>query len=143
MFIGEYSHSIDQKGRMAIPSKMRRQLGEGAVVTKGTDNCLFVYPKDEWQKLAQKLAALPISDAKARAFSRLMLAGANEVEFDGQGRALLPRYLREFASLNKKAIVAGLYNRLEIWEESAWEKYKQSAQRDQDKIADHLSQLGI
>ena len=143
MFIGEYSHSIDQKGRMAIPSKMRRQLGEGAVVTKGTDNCLFVYPKDEWQKLAQKLAALPISDAKARAFSRLMLAGASEVEFDGQGRALLPRYLREFASLNKKAIVAGLYNRLEIWEESTWEKYKQGAQRDQDKIADHLSQLGI
>ena len=143
MFIGEYSHSIDQKGRMAIPSKMRRQLGEGAVVTKGTDNCLFVYPKDEWQKLATKLAALPISDAKARAFSRLMLAGASEVEFDGQGRALLPKYLREFASLNKKAIVAGLYNRLEIWEEGAWEKYKQGAQRDQDKIADHLSQLGI
>lgn len=143
MFIGEYTHSIDEKGRMAIPSKMRRQLGEGAIVTRGTDNCLFVYPKDEWMKLAQKLASLPISDAKARSFARLMLAGANEVEFDGQGRALLPKYLRDYAHLNRRAIVAGLYNRLEIWEEESWKKYKTSAERDQDKIADHLAQLGI
>src|SRR4030067_1335802 len=101
MFIGEYSHTIDEKGRMAIPSKMRRDLGSGAVVTRGIDNCLWVFPKKEWTLLAEKLASLPLSDANSRAFSRLMLAGAMEVEFDSQWRILLPGYLRAFAGLKK------------------------------------------
>lgn len=102
MFIGEYAHTIDEKGRMAIPSKMRRDLGSGAVVTRGIDSCLWVFPKKEWTVLAEKLSALPLSDANSRAFSRLMLAGAMEVEFDSQGRALVPGYLREYAGLKKK-----------------------------------------
>jgi len=143
MFIGEYAHTIDEKGRMAIPSKMRRDLGSGAVVTRGIDNCLWVFPKDEWQALAEKLSALPLSDANSRAFSRLMLAGAMEVEFDSQGRALLPGYLRTYAGLRKNAIVAGLYSRLEIWDEEKWSVYKKKAEKETDQIAKHMADLGV
>lgn len=143
MFIGEYSHSIDQKGRMAIPVKMRGKLSDGAVVTKGLDSCLFVYPKNEWEKLAEKLAGLPISDTKARAFARNLLAGAMELEFDKQGRVLLPGYLRQYASLSGNAIIAGLYNRVEIWNEKSWNEYKNKIETNTEEITEHLSQLGI
>lgn len=143
MFIGEYSHSIDAKGRMAIPVKMRGKLSDGAIVTKGLDNCLFIYPKNEWEKLAEKLANLPISDMKARAFARNFLAGAMELEFDKQGRVLLPSYLRQYASLGADAVVAGLYNRIEIWNEKAWKEYKAKTESSESEINEHLSQLGI
>ncbi len=117
MFIGEYQHNLDEKGRLAVPAKFRQLLTKGAVVTKGLDNCLFVYTKTEWAKLAEKLAQLPISKANTRAFGRLMLAGAMELEIDKQGRVVLPDYLRKYAGLTKKTIVAGLYNRIEIWNE--------------------------
>lgn len=143
MFIGEYTHSIDEKGRMAIPSKMRRDVSSGAVVTRGIDDCLWLFPKKEWQALAEKLASLPLSDANSRAFSRLMLAGAMEVEFDSQGRILLPGYLRAFAGLKKNAIVAGLYNRLEIWDAEKWEQYKEKSEKANDQIAKHMADLGV
>ena len=143
MFIGEYTHTIDEKGRMAIPSKMRRDVGSGAVVTRGIDNCLWLFPKKEWQALAEKLASLPLSDAPSRAFSRLMLAGAMEVEFDSQGRVLLPAYLRSFAGLKKNAIVAGLFNRLEVWDAAKWEEYKKRTEKATDQIAKHMADLGI
>lgn len=143
MFIGEYQHTIDLKGRMAVPVKMRAKLSDGAVVTKGLDACLFIYPKNEWEKLAEKLSNLPISDTKARAFSRMMLAGAMEVEFDKQGRVLLPGYLRTYANLKSKAIVAGLYNRIEIWNEKSWGEYKESSEANTEEISEHLSGLGI
>lgn len=143
MFIGEFSHSIDQKGRVAIPSKFRIILGRDAVVTKGVDNCLFVYPKEEWEKLAQKLSQLPISDVKARAFSRSMLAGAGEVEFDRQGRVLLPGYLREFAGLKNMVVVVGVYNRIEIWDDKHWKEYKDKTDQESDVISEHLANLGI
>jgi MraZ protein len=143
MFIGEYTHSIDKKGRMAIPVKMRAKLSDGAVVTKGMDGCLFVYPQVEWEKLAGKLAALPISDTKARAFARNLLAGAMELEFDKQGRVLLPGYLRQFASLTNEAVIAGLYNRIEIWNEKSWKEYKNKIETNTEEITEHLSQLGI
>ncbi len=143
MFIGEYSHTIDEKGRMAIPSKMRRDLGSGAVVTRGIDNCLWVFPKKEWTLLAEKLASLPLSDANSRAFSRLMLAGAMEVEFDSLGRALIPGYLRTYAGLKKNAIIAGLYNRLEIWDESTWKAYKDKTEKATEQIAKHMADLGV
>ena len=130
MFIGEYSHNLDSKGRLAVPAKFRARLKEGAVVTKGLDDCLFLYPKKQWRKVADKLANLPISQAKARAFSRLMLAGAMEVDFDSQGRITLPEYLKTFAGLNKKAIIAGLFDRLEIWDETLWDKYKQNTEKE-------------
>lgn len=143
MFIGEYSHTIDQKGRMAVPSKMRGQLGSGAVVTRGIDSCLWVFPKKEWQALAGKIAQLPLTDANSRAFSRLMLAGAMEVEFDSQGRVLLPGYLREYAKLSKNAVVAGLYSRLEIWDETKWQTYKTKTEKATEEITAALSELGI
>lgn len=143
MFIGEYTHSIDEKGRMAIPSKMRKDISTGAVVTRGIDNCLWLFPKKEWQALAEKLASLPLSDANSRAFSRLMLAGAMEVEFDSQGRILLPGYLRTFAGLKKNAIVAGLYNRLEIWDSEKWTQYKDKTEKATDQIAKHMADLGV
>lgn len=143
MFIGEYNHNLDEKGRIAVPAKFRALLKEGAVVTKGLDNCLFLYPKKQWQEIAKKLAALPISQAKARAFGRLMLAGAMEVDFDNQGRINLPEYLRKFAVLKKKAIVAGLYDRLEIWDESLWNRYKTGAEKNSSHIAETLGNLGI
>ena len=143
MFIGEYKHNIDNKGRLAVPAKFRKLLKDGAVVTKGLDNCLFLYPKKSWQELAGKLAKLPISQAKARAFSRLMLAGAMDVDFDNQGRITLPEYLRKFSSLKKKAVVAGLYDRLEIWDEAVWSKYKTGTEQNSSDIAEALGELGV
>lgn len=143
MFIGEYRHNLDDKGRLAVPAKFRVLLKGGAVVTKGLDNCLFLYPKKQWGELAGKLAAMPISQAKARAFGRHMLAGAMEVEFDVQGRITLPEYLRKFAGLKKKSIIAGLYNRLEIWDEAIWNKYKVGTDKNSGDIAETLGELGV
>jgi len=143
MFIGEYTHSIDQKGRMAVPVKLRKELGSGAVITRGLDNCLWVFTKKEWENLAGKLATLPISDPKSRAFSRLMLAGAMEVEFDSQGRALIPGYLKEYASLKNQAVIAGLYSRLEIWNSQKWQAFKESTEKQTDEISRHMMDLGV
>ncbi|HLD28312.1 MAG TPA: division/cell wall cluster transcriptional repressor MraZ [Patescibacteria group bacterium] len=142
MFIGQYSHNLDTKGRLAVPAKFRSDLKK-AVVTRGLDNCLFLYPKKEWDQLAQKLAVLPISKANTRAFARLMLAGAMDVDVDKQGRIILPEYLREFAGLNKKTIIAGLYNRLEIWDEARWNKYKGETEKNSSQIAEALDDLGV
>jgi MraZ protein len=143
MFIGEYNHNLDDKGRLAIPAKFRLILKKGAVVTKGLDNCLFLYSKEQFEKIAKKFAALPISQSKARAFSRHMLAGAMDVDFDNQGRVTLPEYLRKFSGLKKGVIIAGLYNHLEIWDEEAWNKYKQTAEENSNSIAEELGDLGI
>lgn len=143
MFIGEYSHNLDDKGRLAVPVKFRRDLSKGAVVTRGLDNCLFLYTKTEWEKLAEKLANLPISQADSRAFSRLMLAGAMDVEVDKQGRIILPEYLRSFAGLSKEVIIAGLYNRLEIWDSEKWSSYKSQTEAESGSIAERMAQLGV
>lgn len=143
MFIGEYSHNLDDKGRMAIPAKFRRELSKGAVVTRGLDNCLFLYTKTEWAKLAEKLAALPISQSNSRAFARLMLAGAMDVELDKQGRVILPEYLRKFAGINKNLVVAGLYSRLEIWDEEKWDRYKNQTESESGAIAEKMAELGV
>src|SRR3989344_7321070 len=124
MFIGEYQHNLDEKGRLAVPVKFRKQM-KGAVITRGLDHCLWVFNKTEWDLLAEKLVALPISQAKARAFTRLMLAGAMEAPLDSQGRVLVPDYLRKYADLKKATIVAGLYNRIEIWDDNRWRNYKE------------------
>ncbi|MFA6551315.1 MAG: division/cell wall cluster transcriptional repressor MraZ [Patescibacteria group bacterium] len=142
MFIGEYSHTIDDKGRVAVPAKFRAKLQNGAVVTRGLDNCLFLYSKDEWQKLAEQISTSPINKANSRAFSRFMLAGAMEAEFDKQGRILLPEYLRGHAYLRKNVIMAGLYNRIEIWDEKAWQKYSKTTGKNSGKIAEELGELG-
>lgn len=143
MFIGEHKHTIDDKGRLAIPVRFRNQLASGAVVTRGLDKCLFLYPMTEWEEMAKKLAALPLTQANARAFVRLMLAGAMDVDMDKQGRVVLPAYLRQYANLKNTTVVAGLYNRVEIWDEEAWKKYQADTEKESIDIAEKLSQLGI
>ena len=143
MFIGEYSHNLDDKGRLAIPKKFRTDLSKGAVVTRGLDNCLFLYTKAEWEKLATKLADLPFAQANTRAFARLMLAGAMDVKLDKQGRIILPDYLRTFAGLKKETILAGLYNRLEIWDQKKWSEYTRQTEAVSNEIAERMGELGV
>jgi len=143
MFIGEHSHTIDQKGRVSIPAKYRDQLSPGVIITRGLDHCLWLYTKSEWEKIASKLAALPISQKKSRAFARLMLAGAWDTEPDSQSRILLPEYLRTYANLGKHVIMAGLYNRIEVWDEDSWQLYSEQTQAASDDIAESMSELGI
>jgi MraZ protein len=140
MFVGQYSHNLDAKGRVAVPAKFRQQLKK-AVVTKGLDNCLFLYPQKEWDKIATQVANLPMDRAENRAFARSLLAGAMEVEFDKQGRIILPEYLRDFAGIAKNVIIAGLYNRLEIWDESKWNKYKDESDQNYNDIVKALDDL--
>lgn len=143
MLIGEYSHTIDAKKRLAIPSRLRKELGERAVLTRGLDTCLFLYPESEWQKLTQKLSELPVGQAGTRGFLRLMLAGAVEVELDQLGRILVPDYLKEYATLRQKVVITGVYNRLEVWDEERWALYKQDIEKNTDMIAEKLGELGL
>ena len=143
MFIGEYHHTLDDKGRIAIPVKFRGALWKGAVVTRGLDTSLFLFPKAEWDKLAEKLARLPLGQSNSRAFARLMLAGAMDVELDKQGRVVLPEYLRVYAGMSKNVILAGLYNRLELWDEDGWKRYQQKNESEGADIAEQLGELGI
>ena len=143
MFIGEYNHNLDAKGRIAVPAKFRNELSAGAIVTRGLDKCLFVFNAKDWEALAQKLIALPLAQANSRAFSRLMLAGAVDCELDGQGRILLPEYLRKYAGLKKETTVAGLYNRIEIWDAEIWNAYKEKTESSSDEIAERMGELGI
>jgi MraZ protein len=143
MLLGEYKHNLDTKGRMAIPAKFRDKLAAGAIITRGIDNCLFVFANAEWEILAQKLIALPLAQANSRAFVRLMLAGASDVVLDAQGRILIPDYLRKYAGLKKTTIVAGLYNRIEVWDEATWNTYKAKTETSSEEIAEKLGELGI
>lgn len=143
MFIGEYSHSIDPKRRVAMPSKFRNELGNRVVVTRGLDSSLFVYPMKVWEALAEKLGSMPVGEAGTRSFVRLMLAGATDVELDSQGRVLIPDYLRSYANLKKNVVVVGLYNRLEVWDETRWKTYKSGAEKNTGKIAEELGKLGV
>jgi len=143
MFIGEYQHSLDEKGRIAIPAKFRQDLKKGAVVTKEVDDCLSLYPKAEWKKYADKLAALPTSKSDARAFIRLKLGSAMDLDIDNQGRMLIPEYLRNDAGLSKKAIIIGLSNRLEIWSEEKWREYKTKTASNSSEIAEALGEMGV
>lgn len=143
MFIGEYHHTMDEKGRVAVPKKFQKELGTVAVITRGLDQCLFVFSKKEWIVLAGKLAQLPIAQAHSRAFSRFMLAGAMEVELDAQGRVMVPEYLRQYARLKKNVVAAGVYGRMELWDEEGWETYKRSTEAGSAESAEHLASLGV
>ncbi len=143
MFIGEYSYSIDEKKRLAIPPKLRQPLGKKVVITRGLDQCLFLYPTKEWEILAKKLSQLPLSQSDARGFARLMLTGAMEVNIDNLGRILVPDYLKEYGQLKKKVIVAGVYNRIEVWDEEKWKGYKEKTEKEVGDIAERLKELGV
>ena len=143
MFIGEYTYSIDEKKRLAIPAKFRKELGKKAVVTRGIDKCLVVYPLREWAKLSRKLENLPSSQTDAREFVRLMLSGAVDVGLDKLGRILIPDYLKEYASLKKNVAILGLSNRIEIWDERKWQIFKKKTETSVGDIAERLKELGI
>ena len=141
MFMGEYNHTVDAKGRLIVPSKFREQLGDEFVVTKGLDGCIFVYENTEWKALEEKLHALPLTNANARKFSRFFLAGATTCEVDKQGRILLPAVLREFAGIDKEAVLVGVGSRIEIWNRDTWNK--SNTYDDMEEIAENMEGLGI
>jgi MraZ protein len=141
MFIGEYRHTFDAKNRISLPAKFRKELGASVIVTRGLDHCLFVFPKSAWKKETEKLAQHSTGSAAGRGLSRLMLAGANVAELDSAGRILVPDYLKSFATLNVKSVIAGVNERVEIWDESAWETYTKSIERDADQLAESLATL--
>jgi MraZ protein len=142
MLIGEYKHSLDDKKRLSIPAKFRKELGEGAIVTRGLDNCLFVFSVKQWEQFADKLGAMPFARHDNRSFARLFLSGASEVEFDSLGRILIPDHLKKYAELKKVTVIAGVYNRLEIWDEAKWEAYKNNLEKNSDSIAEKLGDIG-
>lgn len=138
MFMGEFQHSIDDKGRLIIPAKFREALGPQFVVTRGLDSCLFIYPMKEWEQLEQKLKALPLMKSDARAFSRFFFSGATECELDKQGRINIPTNLSEHAKLEKDCVVIGVSNRVEIWSKGIWENYFNESEASFNEIAEKL-----
>lgn len=143
MLIGEHKHTIDDKKRLAIPAKWRKEVGRQVVITPGLDNCLFVYTLKEWKRISEKLASLSMLRADTRSFNRFMLGGAAECEVDSMGRILLPDYLREFAGLRTKTVIAGVHSRLEIWDERRWQACKQNVARQADALAEKLGEIGV
>ena len=139
MLLGEYRHNVDAKGRVSVPSKFRGDLGQSFVVTKGLDNCLFMYSKTEWEKLK----TLPLTNNDARSFMRFFFAGATECEVDKQGRINIPQVLREYAGIKKDVVIVGVATRAEIWDSKNWEKYTSSDSLNVSKIASQMSNLGI
>lgn len=143
MFLGEYQHSLDSKGRITVPAKFREQLGEKFVATKGLDNCIFLYPMDEWRIIEEKLRSLPFTRADVRSFARFFFSGASELEIDRQGRTLIPMNLRDYASIDKELIIIGVGSRIEIWSGDKWGQYTRDAESSYEEIAESLVDLGI
>lgn len=141
MFMGEYNHTIDTKGRLIIPSKFRDQLGGQFVVTKGLDGCLFVYSNEEWQRIEEKFREIPLTTKDARKFSRFFFAGAADCEVDKQGRILIPSNLREYAGIDKDVVSVGVLSRVEIWSKERWQD--SGNYDDMDEIAEHMAELGL
>src|SRR5574344_69453 len=143
MLLGEYNNKLDEKGRVSVPSKFRDDLGVSFIVTKGLDNCLFVYSKQEWAKFEEKLKSLPLTNQNARNFVRFFFSGATECEVDKQGRINIPQNLRDYALLKKEVYVIGVATRVEIWDKENWEKYNSAENMDVNEIAIQMSNLGI
>jgi len=143
MFIGEFTHTLDAKGRVAVPSTFRNTLGNSAVLTRGLDGALFLYTREDWNIFIEKISQLPISNEQSRAFARHVLSGAIEVETDAQGRIMIPAYLREFAFSGKTVVFAGLNNRIELWDETKWREYQTKTAQTANELAAALTPFGI
>ena len=143
MFLGEFEHSLDDKGRLAIPAKFRPELGQGLVLTRGLDRCLFAWPMAEWQTVAAKLGRLSLMHAEARRLQRLLFAGAVDTQLDRLGRVLVPAFLRDYAGLEDTVVVAGVLNRIEIWDRGQWADERTAAEEQSAELAEHLSELGL
>lgn len=142
MLIGEFKHTLDDKKRISLPSKFRKEVGRKVVVTRGLDGCLFMYPIKEWQEISKKIGELGMGQADRRGFNRFMLAGASEIEVDSVGRILIPEHLRQFAQVTSKVVFAGVYNRIEVWNEEGWETYKAKVVAGADDMAEKLGDVG-
>lgn len=143
MFMGEFQHSIDAKGRLIIPAKFREKLGENFVVTRGLDGCLFGYPQDEWEKLEANLNEMPLAKKDARLFVRFFYSAATECELDKQGRINIPQSLRQHANLEKSCVIVGVSNRIEIWDETRWQAFTDAAEENFDEIAESMIDFGL
>jgi len=143
MFLGEYKHNIDYKGRLSVPKKFREDLKKGSVLTKGLDRCLFLYTEDSWETLSNRIRELPVTASDARAFGRYLFSGATEIGFDQLGRIFIPEYLRNYAGLKKEAIVVGVLERIEIWDKTRWKRMRKSVEAKGEEIAEKLTSSGI
>jgi|SRR6185312_8658719 len=143
MLIGEYLHTLDSKKRLSLPAKFRKEVGRKVVITRGLDACLFMYPLAAWKEIAEKLQKLPIGGADTRGISRFFLSGAVEADVDGAGRILMPDFLKDFADLKSRVVLAGVSDRIEIWNEKNWEEYKRRIEKNADQISQTLGDLGI
>lgn len=143
MFIGEYNHSIDIKGRVSLPVKFRAMLALSCVATKGIEKCLWIFPADKWESLAEKISSLPITQKNSRDFSRLIFSGAMDLGIDKLGRINLPNYLKEYAEIDKNVVVNGLYDRIEIWSKESWGEFKKGMEENSEQIAENLADMGL
>ena len=143
MFIGEFNHNLDEKGRLSVPAKFRGELATGCILTRGLDGCLWLYTKEEWTKIAEEIAKLPVTSKNARSFSRFILSGAMDLELDKAGRINLPKYLADYAGVKSKVVVTGMQNRLELWSGEKWEEFKKGMEENSDEVAEQLSELGF
>jgi len=143
MFLGEFSHSVDDKGRLTLPAKFRPELGQGVVVTRGVDKCLFIFTTEEFQRLAERIGELPMTQAEGREFSRHFFSGALDVEVDKQGRILIPQNLRDYAGLDGEVVVTGVNKRIEVWDVNAWQKVRSDFESNATGNVDHWAKLGI
>jgi MraZ protein len=143
MLLGEYRHTLDDKNRVSLPAKIRKILGKKIIITRGLDRCLSVYSFAEWKKFSDALSGLSFNQSDSRAFTRFMIASATETDIDSAGRILIPDFLKQYANLGNKVIVAGVKNRLELWNEDAWNTYTQSVEQNIETLAEGLNQLGV
>lgn len=143
MLLGEFKHNLDSKNRLTIPAKLRMELGEKPVLTKGLDSCLFIYPHRDWELFMEKLNKLPLGQSKARNFKRFILSGANETEIDDMGRVLISESLKKYSGLKKEVMIIGIGDRIELWNEDVWNKYIVAAEKESSELAEGLSEFGI
>lgn len=143
MLIGEHKHVLDSKKRVSLPAKFRKEMGNEVVITHGLDSCLFIYTISEWEKVAERLSHMSMGAADSRSFNRFMLAGATLTEIDSIGRILVPEFLKDFAGLKDRVVVIGVHSRLEIWDEEKWKAYKGEIEKQADKLAEKLGEIGV
>jgi MraZ protein len=143
MLIGEHTHTLDTKKRLSLPSKFRKELGKKVILTRGLDTCVFVYSQKEWKNFSEKLGELSMGQSDTRAFNRFLLGGAVETEVDAAGRILIPDFLKEFAELDTKVVVAGIANRVELWDEKVWKDYQTQVEKKADALAEKLGEIGM
>jgi len=143
MLLGEFKHNLDSKNRVTVPAKLRMELGEKPVLTRGLDHCLFIYPNRDWQLFMEKLNKLPLGQAKARNFKRFILSGASEIDIDEMGRVLIPEPLKKYSGLKKEVVIIGVGDRIELWNEDMWNKYIETAEKESESLAEGLSEFGI